>query len=85
MAGAAAANALLGNLGYDDAATIHVEGTVAIDGLSDLPVDFALSSAGGSDPYVAIAGRIIQLLGNLYRNPFAEPSVREISLKASVR
>ena len=84
MAGSATANALLGNLGYDDAATIRVEGRVAIEGLPDLPVDFALSSADGADPYVAIAGRIIQLLGNLYRNPFAEPPVRDISLKASV-
>jgi hypothetical protein len=84
LAGAVVSNALVLNLGFDQEATVRVDGQIRLRGLPSLPIRFALASGPGAHPYVAASGRIRQLFAALYGNPFAEVEVDGIDLTIDI-
>jgi hypothetical protein len=81
LVGAATANALMSNVGYEREATIRASGTIVLEDLPDLPAEFAFATGLDGDPTATLAGAMQRLLGRLYANPFREPRVERIELK----
>jgi hypothetical protein len=85
LTGAMVANALMNNLGFDTEATVQVTGTIALDGLPDVPVNLLFTSGPRPHPFVVAATQLQQLLASLYGNPFSEPGLERVELEVDVR
>jgi hypothetical protein len=84
LAGAALANALFLNTGYDEHATVRAHGTLRLRGLPDVPLTGAYTSGGRLHPVLAAASEIQRTLELVYRNPFRPPEVESVELAVEV-
>jgi len=84
LAGAVVSNALVLSVGYDEAATVRIDGQIRVAGLPTVPVRIAVASGPGSHPYVTAAARIGQLVATLYGNPFSELDIDAIDLRIDI-
>jgi hypothetical protein len=84
LTGAALANALFLNTGYDEHATVRAHGTVRLRGLPDVALTGAYTSGGRVHPVLAAAAEIQRMLDLLYRNPFRPPEVESVELAVEV-
>ena len=84
LAAVSVANALGSNVGYDQRATMIARGRVSFEGLPDLALETAASSADGGDPSIAIAVALQQALAQVWNNPFRETAPRAIELDVEV-
>jgi hypothetical protein len=84
LSGIVVANALQRNLGMDRRATMIASGTVRLEGLPDLPVEMAFAGDGAANPGIGIAQTMMQLLGQLWSNPYSYPEVTGIDLRVEV-
>ena len=84
LAGAALANALFLNTGYDEHATVRAHGTVRLRGLPDVALTGAYTSGGRLHPVLAAASEIQRTLELVYRNPFRPPEVESVELAVEV-
>ena len=80
LVGASVANAVIRNLGFDDALTMRASGTIRLRDLPELPVEMTFSGAGAANPALAAGRRMTLILQALYDNRFAEPHVETIDL-----
>ncbi len=84
LAGAALANALFLNTGYDEQATVRAHGTLRLRGLPDVALTGAYTSGGRLHPVLAAASDIQRTLELVYRNPFQPPEVESVDLAVEV-
>ncbi len=84
LAGVAAANSLFLSNGYRDKVTVMARGSLSLEGLGELPLEMAFSSAQGGNPALAVAGTLFQTLAGLWANPFAEVKVSGLELEIDV-
>jgi hypothetical protein len=84
LAGAALANALFLNTGYDEQATVRAHGTLRLRGLPDVALTGAYTSGGRLHPVLAAASEIQRTLELVYRNPFQRPEVESVDLAVEV-
>jgi len=80
LIGALVANALIFNLGYEDRATMLLDGTIELVDLPDLPLEMAYSGESRSNPAMSIAGTLRQTLSALWANPLEGLDIRGIKL-----
>ncbi len=85
LSGIVVANALVLNPGREGRATMIASGRVRLDGLPDLPVEMAFAGDGAGNPSLGIAQTLMQLLNQLWTNPFAYPEVAGIDLEVEVQ
>ncbi|HEX5045017.1 MAG TPA: hypothetical protein VFV75_19140 [Candidatus Polarisedimenticolaceae bacterium] len=84
LAGAALANALFLNTGYDEQATVRAHGTLRLRGLPDVALTGAYTSGGRLHPVLSAASEIQRTLELVYRNPFQPPEVESVDLAVEV-
>jgi len=84
LTGAALANALFLNTGYDEQATVRAHGTLRLRGMSDVALAGAYTSGGRLHPMLAAASDIQRTLELVYRNPFQPPEVESVDLAVEV-
>ena len=84
LAGAVVSNALVQNLGFDQEATVRIDGRILLRGLPALPMRFSIASGPGAHPYAATSARVRQLLGAVLGNPFAEVDIDAIELTIEI-
>jgi hypothetical protein len=85
LSGIVVANALQRNPGQDRRATMIASGRVRLSGLPDLPVEMAFAGDGAANPSIAVAQTLMQLLAQLWTNPFSSPEVQGIELEVEVQ
>jgi hypothetical protein len=84
LVGAVVSNALVLSVGYDEDATVRIEGQIRVAGLPAVPVRVAAASGPGAHPYVSAAARMGQLVAALYGNPFSQLQIEAIDLRIDI-
>jgi hypothetical protein len=85
MSGIVVANTLQRNLGRDRRSTMMASGRIRLNGLPDLPLEMAFAGDAAGNPGIGIAQALMQLLTQLWLNPFSYPEVDGIELKVEVQ
>ncbi len=85
LVASAVANSLQVNNGYTRESTMKAHGRVRLQGMPDLPVEFAFAGSAPGDPSLALASHLLRTLASLWRNPFAKIQVVGIELTVETR
>jgi len=80
LAGIAVSNSLMANSGFSTEATLFVTGRIRLAGLPDLTLEAAYSGESGSRHALALASRLVQLMGSLNAQRFPEVTVEGVEL-----
>ena len=84
LVGAVVSNALVLSLGYDEDATVRIDGQIRVAGLPAVPVTVAVASGPGPHPYISAAARMGQLVAMLNGNPFSPLEIEAIDLRIDI-
>jgi len=84
LAGIVVSGSLVGETGYDRAATVLLRGRIELAGLPDLEIERAFAHEGAPDPTLAVAGAVQQLLGVLWTNELSTVDVRSMAFDVEV-
>ncbi len=85
LVASAVANSLQVNNGYTRESTMKAHGRIRLQGMPDLPVEFAFAGGPPGDPSLALATHLLRTLALLWRNPFAKVQVEGIELTVETR